>query len=95
MKTARSCPRRASALSAISGVSAPAASARAAKSASTASTSAGRSAIRSGDSEEVVPIPLARPVPAQAEELQDQLHLAGQHGQPRVRDAAPGGGLAQ
>ena len=76
-------------------MSAPAASAPAAKSASTASTSAGRFAIRCRDSEEVAPNPLARPVPAQAEEFQDQLHLAGQHGQTRVRDAAPGGGLAQ
>jgi hypothetical protein len=36
------------------------------------------------------PIPLARPVPAQAEELQDQVQLAGQQGHPRVRDAAAG-----
>jgi len=41
------------------------------------------------------PIPLARPVSAQAEELQDQVHLAGEHGHPRMRDAAPGGRLAQ
>ena len=41
------------------------------------------------------PIPLARPVAAQPEELQDQVHLAGQHGQARMRDAAPGGRLPQ
>ena len=33
--------------------------------------------------------------PAEPEEVQDQVDLAGQHGQARMRDAAPGGRLVQ
>ena len=32
---------------------------------------------------------------AEPEEVQDQVDLAGQHGQARMRDAAPGGRLVQ
>jgi hypothetical protein len=35
------------------------------------------------------------PVPLSPEEVQDQVDLAGQHGQAWMRDAAPGGRLVQ